>query len=66
MGAESSPPFLNVEDLGTLTCTYLGETVISGCILNITSKHDNVDHIHESTGSGMHTPVVNRPYRLSQ
>ena len=66
MGAESSPPFLNVEDLGTLTCTYLGETVISGCILNITSKHDNVDHNHESAGSGMHNPGLNRPYRLSQ
>lgn len=66
MGLESSPPFLNVEGRGTLTCTYLGETVISGCILNITSKDDNVDHNHESTGSGMYNHGLNRPYRLSQ
>lgn len=65
MGAESTPPFLNVEGLGTLTYTYFGETAISGSIVNITSKHDSVDHSHESTGIGMHTPCFYRPYRLS-
>ena len=66
MRGESSPLFLNVEDLGTLTRAYSEEMVISGCILNITSKHDNVDQNHESTGSGMLTSCVNRPYRLSE